>query len=74
MAYEDEVASLEDALIALIEDVRRRGFALESGLHKGLSIDSTTTKTELTTSHNAIDAAFTAYDNARTTWFNALPP
>lgn len=73
MAYADEVASLESTLLNLIQDVSRRGNAIDEGNHQGISIDSITTKTELTVSHNAILAAFNAYDTARTTWFNALP-
>ncbi len=72
MAYDDEVAPLEGVLLTLIQDANRRGNAIDKGAHQGISIDDTTTKTELTVSHNAILAAFTAYDSASTIWVDAL--
>lgn len=73
MAYEDEVAPLESVLVNLIAEISKLGNALDDGEHNGITIDSTVTKAELTVVHNALLAAFNAYESARIDWYDALP-
>lgn len=73
MTFDSEVLDLEHTLIEVINDINARGHAVESGKVGPITIDVTTTKTELEASKDAFVAASDAYKTAAIAWFNALP-